>query len=1052
MAICTACGAGLPEGARYCPACAAPVEGMPAAQERKIATMLFADLVGSTVLASNQDPEHTRLLLDRFYGGMAAEIRSVGGTIEKFAGDAVMAVFGVPVAYEDHAERGLHAALSMQRRLRELFDERLALRIGVHTGEVVLGRPSEGSSFVSGDAVNVAARLEQAAAPGEILAGERTVTAVGGAFEFGEETTIEAKGKPEGVRCRLLLRALSLMRPRGVGALAQAFVGRERELALLLSVYRRAVELGSPQLLTIIGEAGVGKTRLVRELWEALVLESPEPLRRVGRCVPYGSASAYQPLGEILKEHFGILDSDPPERVRGLLEGPEILALALGLDVAGDLQPLAVRERFREAWTAFLEELVVERPTVVLVEDLHWADQPLLELLESMTAEVRGPLLLLATARPESALLAGGETLRLEPLVGEEPKDLLAELLGSEPPAGLGAIVARAEGNPFVLEELLSTLIDSGLLVRTTAGWKLDEIPPGFALPDSVHALLAARIDLLPPLEKAALQAGAVIGHVFWARPVCALLEGPEPDFGILEKRVFTYRRQPSSLAGETEYAIKHALTREVAYGSIPKGKRARLHLAFAEWLEQLGEGRDEHAAVLAHHYSEALRSDYSGLAWPEDEETPRRLQPKAAAWLRRAADLAVGRYEIEEGIALLDRALELAPSDPIRAQLWREVGRANALKFDGDAFWAAMSRSLDADADRASRAETYSLLAFETSSRGAMWRRRPASEVVDEWIERALEFAEPESLARVKALLARAYWHPEQGEKPAREASALADELGDLELRSFAWGTLAAAAFEASRFEDAYTWTRRRLELLPQINDPDRVGEILELAVPAVTAVGRLAEGRRLARKNEEVTQRLSPHHRVHAVAQTVDVEELAGSWAAIGQLTSLVEERVAANVTTPCVRNARSLLLCAVARAYEGDEARARELERAADELGLEGYDYALDAPRLRLALVRGDLQTAERLLETPPSKTYTIGAGLIAARLDGLAALGDRRRLELEAVPLLRTGTYLEPFALRALGIVRGDEALIEQAIARFGAMALDWHADQTRMLFT
>jgi hypothetical protein len=265
--------------------------------------------------------------------------------------------------------------------------------------------------------------------------------------------------------------------------------------------------------------------------------------------------------------------------------------------------------------------------------------------------------------------------------------------------------------------------------------------------------------------------------------------------------------------------------------------------------------------------------------------------------------------------------------------------------------------------------------------------------------------------------------------------------------LRSFAWGTLAAAAFEASRFEDAYAWTRRRLEVLPAIDDPDRAGEILELAVPAVTAVGRLAEGRGLARKHDEVTQGLSPHHRLHAVAQTVDVEELAGDWAAIRQLTPLVEERVGANGDTPCLRNARSLLLCAVAWAHEAEEERARELERAADELGLEGYEYALDAPRLRLALLRGDRRAAERLLDVRPPKTYTIGPGVIAARLDGLAAVGDRARVEVEAAPLLRPGIYLEPFALRALGIVRGDQTLIEQAIGRFQAMRLDWHAIET-----
>ena len=239
--------------------------------------------------------------------------------------------------------------------LRELFGDELALRIGVNTGEVVVGRPREGSSWVTGDAVNVAARLEQAAAPGEVLAGERTVSAVRGAFEFDESMTIEAKGKPEGVACRRLVRALSLMRPRGVGGLRSAFVGRRAELELLQATYRRAVEAGEPHLVTIMGDAGVGKTRLVRELWQWLAAESPQPLQRTGRCLPYGQI-AYWALGEVLKEHLGILENDPPEEVRRRLAPREILGLALGLDLAGDLHPLAARERLHEAWVEFLEE------------------------------------------------------------------------------------------------------------------------------------------------------------------------------------------------------------------------------------------------------------------------------------------------------------------------------------------------------------------------------------------------------------------------------------------------------------------------------------------------------------------------------------------------------------------------------------------------------------------------------------------------------------------------------------------------------------------------
>src|SRR5437870_4903563 len=238
METCSACGASLPADARFCPACGAGVAAhLPPSEERKVATVLFADLVGSTALGE-QDPERTRAVLDRFYDAMASELTSAGGTVEKFAGDAVMAAFGVPAAHEDHAERALHAALSMQRRLRELFGDTLALRIGVNTGDVVVGRAREHSSFVTGDTVNVAARLEAAAGAGEILAGERTVTAVRGAFEFGEAQAVEAKGKSQPVPARQVVRALTLMRPRGVVGLGSSFVGREPEVELLRTAYR----------------------------------------------------------------------------------------------------------------------------------------------------------------------------------------------------------------------------------------------------------------------------------------------------------------------------------------------------------------------------------------------------------------------------------------------------------------------------------------------------------------------------------------------------------------------------------------------------------------------------------------------------------------------------------------------------------------------------------------------------------------------------------------------------------------------------------------------
>src|SRR5919109_1702914 len=401
MVACSRCGARVPDGARFCPGCGAKVEPERQSEERKLATVLFADLVGSTALAGSEDPERTRAMLDRFYDAMAEEVERAGGTIEKFAGDAVMAAFGAPSALEDHAERALHAALAMQRRLADLFEGRLELRIGVNTGDVVVGQARAGSSFITGDAVNVAARLEQAASPGAILVGERTVAAARGAFEFEGPAAVHAKGKPEGVVARRVLRALSLMRPRGVSGLARTFVGRDEELEHLFGAYRTAVAGRRPRRGSILGDPGVGKTRLVRELWQRLPEQSPEPLRRSGRCLSYGTGIAYWAMGGVLKEHLGLLESDPPELALDRLGTREILGLTLGLDVARDLHPLAARDRLQDAWAEFLTELVAERPVVMLIEDIHWAEAQLLDLLEHVLGSVQGPMLVITTARPE---------------------------------------------------------------------------------------------------------------------------------------------------------------------------------------------------------------------------------------------------------------------------------------------------------------------------------------------------------------------------------------------------------------------------------------------------------------------------------------------------------------------------------------------------------------------------------------------------------------------------------------------------------------------------
>jgi class 3 adenylate cyclase/tetratricopeptide (TPR) repeat protein len=1016
------------------------------ASERKLATVLFADLVGSTALADQQDPERTRLVLERFYDAMAEEIAVAGGTVEKFAGDAVMAVFGVPEAHEDHAERALHAALAMQRRLEELFDGRLTLRIGVNTGEVVAGQAREGSSFVTGDAVNVAARLEQTAAPGEVVVGARTAEAVRGAFELDTAFEVDAKGKSEPVVAQRLVRALTLMRPRGVRGGARAFVGRDTEADLLRATYRHAGEQGEPHLVTLMGDAGVGKTTLVRELWRWLADQSPQPLQRTGRCLAYGNVT-YWALGEILREQLGILESDSPEEARRRLGEREILGLALGLDVAGDLHPLAARDRLHEAWVEFLAELASERPIVVLVEDLHWAEEPLLDLLERAARDVRGPLLLIATARPElldrRPAWGGGRRnaslVWLDALSPEHSAAMLDELMPDGlPPETRRALVERAEGNPFFLEELLTAVLETGLL--------------GDELPDSVQAILAARVDRLAPADKAVLQAASVIGRIFWRGPALELVEGEAADWALLEDRDFVRRRPSSSIAGEAEYAFKHQLTREVVYASVPKARRARLHAAFAAWLGRTGGGRDEDAALLAHHFWQAANPADADLAWAAADPELDALRAQASAWLRRAAGLAISRYDLDEALADLERALEVAEPDEL-GRIWQEIGRASVLQFQGQRFWDAMKRAIELTEDPGERAELLGDLAFQTAVRSGMWPRRPWHEEVEAWIDEALALAEPDSPARARALIARGYWNPSEESDAAREGSALAERVGDLQLRSYGWGARASAAFAERDYEESVTWAQRRVDAIPQLNDPDHVTEVYEEVIPHTALLGRFDEALRFVEAHAEVSRTLTPHHRIHAIAMGLEVKELMGEWDSIRASGPDVERHVRDNLRTPCIRNSRSLLVEAVAHAYGGEEAEVRRLEERALELAPEGFGTRLFGPRVRLALLRGQLGQVEELLHVEVANRghdWMVTSSLVTSRLDALLALGRHDEVEEEAGPLVDSGSVLRPFGLRALGLAREDEALLEQALAGFESFGLDWHAAETRKL--
>jgi DNA-binding SARP family transcriptional activator len=962
--------------------------------ERKLVTVLLVDVVGT------QDLERTRAWLDTLREVASGEVQAAGGVIGPSTGGGILATFGAPAAQEDHVDRALGVARSLQAKLGAA----VPLRVAIETGEVIAGR-----SGLTGPPVTFAMQLLSGARRGDVIVGTRASAA-------------HSRRQAEHQNARVA-----------------PLVGRNAELDALRTEYRRARTDARARLVMIVGDAGVGKSRLAKEFVAGLSVESPAPYAVAGSCTSYGHALTYRALGDVLREILGVRESDSPDTILARLGDRQILGLTLGLDVAGGLHPLAAVERLRLAWRDLLNELVATRPAVVLIEDLHWAQADLLDLLELVIDGVTGPLLVVSTARPELLTSRpswgrrrGGSALWLEPLA---PSDA-AQLVAGVPAHVRDAVLEKAEGNPFFIEELVAQVRAGG---------------DAAAIPDSVQAVLAARIDRLAPLEKHALQAASVIGRSFWREPVRELLGDALPNFELLEERDFIRPRGRSSFAGMRELTFKHALTREVAYGSLPQTRRLRLHASVARWLEAFGDARDEHAALLAHHYAEAVRPDGVDLAWAGADAEYAALRCKAISWLRRAADLAIGRYEIDEGIALQRRALALEQDDNARCDLWTAVARASALKFDGEAFWTAMEQALRLAADDPTRADICSRLAVESYVRAGMWTRTPALERVGEWVATAVELAPPGTASRARALIAKACRDIDDRDAAA-EAAAIAERLDDPELCVHAWDACAAVAMAAADYEAAWEWRTRRLRLLDRISDPDLRTIISETPYAACIATCRFDQAREIARLNERLTSSLTAHHRLHGVAIRVEVEELLGEWRTIIDLEDQIRETVLANAHNPCLRNARSLLACAIAAACLSDLDKAAELERAADDLGMQ-HNPVLDAPRLRLALVRGDLDRASDLLDRIEANQgwYRRGHGTslatLIARLDAHAILGHAVHVEREAAPLTAPGTFLEPFALRALGVVRRDKELRNRAAARFHELGLDWHARNT-----
>ena len=794
-------------------------------EERRVVTVMFADITGSTPLADRMDPEDVRAILTGYFNLMTEQIRKHGGTVEKYIGDAVMAVFGAPFAHEDDPDRAIRAALDMQDALDRFNQQRLAqdpeakrlqMRIGINSGEVAASsntRQARQDFLITGDAVNVASRLQAIANPDTILVGERTYLATRNVFDFQALAPLHLRGKTELIPAWVVLglhndAAGITQHPRGIEGLQAQLVGRSLELALMHATYARVQAEQRPHLITLLGVPGIGKTRLVREFIanEQETAKSTSSLERLvapkvlqGRCPPYGEGVTYRPLVEILYSLLRVQDEEDSESLqsRFITFVHETLTLAKSSEDVAQVAYAIIRsvgrrageadaeqsssdgrERERQrtsalgktgeqspphmalmrAWRIFLEALAHQQPLIIVIDDLQWADEALLDLLEYLTDRISNvPVLFICPARPElferRRDWGGGRrnftTIALESLTREETDDLVDALLQTEelPIALRHTILTRAEGNPFYVEEIVRMLIDQHVLINEDGCWRIGEqneavfnelaspaAPPDDTLidlhyvfplpriPDTIQGVLAARIDLLDSTEKHVLQHASIMGRTFWLSALKELAASLSLDtiLDTLDSLMFhdfiveTEKQTRSPVEHDRVFTFKHVLIRDVVYNNIPRLRRSQEHAKLAHWLEEMTAGSVEtFVELLAYHYQQALltwptgfvsasipvQNDHANAPTQAEQLTRPEVRRRAIRYITLAGDQAYHSYFTIRAIQAYSEALELladSNADVLTlAQMHEKLGNAYSQRANLDEAWQEYRRAL---------------------------------------------------------------------------------------------------------------------------------------------------------------------------------------------------------------------------------------------------------------------------------------------------------------------------------------------------------------------
>lgn len=1005
-APCPSCGTLNPEGFAFCGTCgtslaAAPPSSAQPTEERKVVTILFADVTGSTPMAERLDPEQMRAIMARFFQTMAEVIGRFEGTVEKFIGDEVMAVFGLPAAHEDDPERAVRAALAMRERLEDLNREpqasrgvMLQMRVGINTGEVVANPQAteKGEFMVTGDAVNVAARLRGAAEPGMAIVGERTYWNTVRLAEYVPLSPLVLKGKSLPVAAWQLMRMLPDIARRGPAGLHAPMIGREEEFSLVQGLLQRVIRERRPYLITIAGAPGVGKTRLLEEVQASL---PPSVTVRQGRSLPYGSTSLWA-IGEIIRADCGILRSDPPAAVTQKLEQRIADLLGEGTGEARQITTqlariLAVRrletdageEGSREdlfwALRRHFERLAGQAPLILAFEDLHWGDTELLDLIEYLAqwAAAGAPLLIVCLTRPELLEVrpnwGGGKrnytSLFLEPLTAEDTERLLRELLRADTlPGAVASAVGVAEGNPYFVEEILRMLIDTGALQRLDGQWEVAGTL-NLTVPDTIQGVVTARLDRLGREEKSILQEASILGTRFWMSGLAHVTGTSEPALAsvltALQAKDFLVERERSQLEGQREFTFKNLIIRDVAYAMLPKSKRSEKHRAYGIWAEQTyGERAEEFADLLAFHWGQA-----AGLA--REIGLPEQLKevaPKAMQYGLMAGRKAARVYANDQAIThfLTARALaEELGADAERIAAIEGLADVHALQAQWEEASRLYQEALTYHQQKGDAVRQARMQSRIGSTFSGVFDFRQALPHIQSAIETLEAQKEEHELAGIYNQMARAQAYLgnfQEAERFAREGLRLAEQskmpTQVAEARLFlGWIDVMLGRPEAVTNYPKY------VEEVERLNDPARTVVAYHGKAVLYRQRGEYAQARKAAEEALVLARETNNRPRVaHSHYLLANVHFLAGDWAAAtGSVQKYLE--VAEDVPT-WIEHAKSLLAFMEGGMMSAQVSAAKAVTNAEQRREVTSLGWAVDWCAF-LYLRSNRLEDARRLL---------------------------------------------------------------------------------------